>query len=286
MKILVIGSNGQLGKDVVIHCKKADHEVVETDFPSIDIASTQSVNNIVLGCAPEAIINCAAFTAVDNCENQSDIAYAVNAIGPENIANSADNVGAKLIHISTDYVFDGNSNTSYVETDETHPLTIYGKSKLDGETRIAKVMERYQIYRIAWLYGRFGNNFVKTIINYAPKKIQNHEPFKVVHDQFGTPTSTVEVCRQIITMLDKELFGVFHATCEGFCTWYDFTCEIVKLYNLDVEVLPCTTDEFPRPAPRPHFSVLENARLKNYNINVMTDWKNAFYKFYKSDKTK
>jgi dTDP-4-dehydrorhamnose reductase len=285
MKVLVVGCNGQLGHDMVTGLRTTGYEVVETDYPDIDITKFQNTFDIVHSCKPEVIINCAAFTAVDNCETQSETAFAINATGSENLAKCAESTDARLIHFSTDYVFDGKAQKPYIESDETLPMTTYGKSKLEGEKAIASTMERYQIFRIAWLYGIHGNNFVKTIINTAPKKIQNKEPFKVVHDQYGTPTSTIEVCRQVLEVMNKDLYGIFHSTCEGSCTWYDFTREIVKTYNLPVDVLPCTTDEYPRPAPRPRYSVLENAYLKTNSCNVMKDWQTAFNDFWKSYKS-
>ncbi|HEX2958520.1 MAG TPA: dTDP-4-dehydrorhamnose reductase [Chitinispirillaceae bacterium] len=284
MNILVIGSGGQLGKDMVIHLKKNNFNVAEADFPAIDISNIDSTSNVIRQARPDAVINCAAFTAVDDCESKQEAAFAVNATGPHNIAKCCNDIGAKCIHISTDYVFDGQKRFPYIESDMTNPATVYGKSKLEGEKLIAEETDRYQIYRIAWLYGLYGNNFVRTILKNAPKKVTSKESFRVVNDQIGTPTSTVEVCRQIIAMLNKDESGIFHCTCEGICSWYDFTCEIVKAYKLGVPVLPCSTDEYPRPAPRPAYSVLENQHLKALNLNIMKDWKTAFYDFYATDK--
>lgn len=284
MNILVIGSGGQLGKDMIIHLKKNNHNVIETDFPSIDISKIDSVSSVIRQTRPDTVINCAAFTAVDDCETKQETAFAINATGPQNIAKCCNDIGAKCIHISTDYVFDGKNDVPYIESDATNPATIYGKSKLEGEKLVTQATDNYQIYRIAWLYGLYGNNFVRTILKHAPKKAANNEAFRVVNDQIGTPTSTVEVCRQIISMIDKDESGIFHCTCEGLCSWYDFTCEIVKAYNLGVPVQPCTTDEYPRPAQRPAYSVLENQHLKALNLNIMKDWKSAFYDFHATDK--
>jgi dTDP-4-dehydrorhamnose reductase len=284
MNILVIGSGGQLGKDMVIHLKKNSYNVIETDFPEIDISKIDSVSGVIKQARPDTVINCAAFTSVDDCETKQETAFAINATGPQNIAKCCNDIGAKCIHISTDYVFDGKNNIPYIESDATNPATVYGKSKLEGEKLVVQATDNYQIYRIAWLYGLYGNNFVRTILKHAPKKAANNEAFRVVNDQIGTPTSTVEVCRQIIAMLGNDTSGIYHCTCEGLCSWYDFTCEIVKAYNLGVPVHPCTTDEYPRPAPRPAYSVLENQHLKALNLNIMKDWKSAFYDFHASDK--
>jgi dTDP-4-dehydrorhamnose reductase len=283
MKTLVIGSGGQLGKDMVIQLKKSGYQVSEIDYPLIDISNIDTVSLFFKQSTPNVVINCAAFTAVDDCETKKEAAFAVNALGPENIAQCCFDIGARCIHISTDYVFDGKKKDPYIESDETSPATVYGKSKLEGEKRVIAKTDNYQIYRIAWLYGLYGNNFVRTILKNASKKAANKESFRVVNDQIGTPTSTVEVCRQIIAMIDTEHTGIFHSTCEGFCSWYDFTVEIVRAYNLGVPVEPCTTAEYPRPAQRPAYSVLENQRLKAVNLNIMKDWKTAFYDFFKTD---
>jgi dTDP-4-dehydrorhamnose reductase len=161
---------------------------------------------------------------------------------------------------------------------------VYGKTKLEGERLVAAHCEKHLIFRIAWLYGIHGNNFVKAIRTNALKKSISGETMLVVNDQFGTPTYTMEVCRQILNTLNRELYGIFHCTCEGICTWYDFAVEIINAAGINVALKPCTTDEFPRPAPRPHYSVLENARLKQQGINIVSDWKTAFNKFLNQEK--
>lgn len=277
--LLIIGSNGQLGSDMVKLSNAAGYSVSGIDFPDIDITDPDITHKCILNYEPEYIINCAAYTAVDNCETHQKEAFAANAHGPENIAKSAKKTRATFIHISTDYVFDGKKSTPYVESDPASPLTIYGKSKLEGEQLIAGNCEKYQIYRIAWLYGINGNNFVKAIRNGARKKMAEKQPLTVVNDQFGTPTYTREVCRQILKMIGQPHYGIFHCTNEGICSWYDFACEIIRAANIDIDILPCTTEEYPRPAPRPHYSVLENDHLKKLNMNVMSDWKVAFKSF-------
>ncbi len=277
--ILIIGSNGQLGSDMVMLSKQAGFNVSEIDFPQIDITDSSMTERCILGFKPDYIINCAAYTAVDDCETHREKAFAVNALGAQNIAISAKKTGAVMIHISTDYVFDGKKTSPYLEHDQTDPLTVYGKSKLEGERLIAHSCEKYQIFRIAWLYGIYGNNFVKTIRNIAQKKMQQKQPLTVVNDQFGTPTYTREVCTQVLKMITQPYYGIFHCTNEGYCSWYDFALEIIKAAAIDVELVPCTTEDFPRPAPRPHYSVLENANLKRLNMNIMKDWKEAFKSF-------
>jgi dTDP-4-dehydrorhamnose reductase len=282
--ILVIGSNGQLGTDMVQLAAQQKIICTGLDFPQIDITNQECVAAVMATVKPDIVINCAAFTAVDDCETKPRDAYKVNADGPAVLAAATHNCGALLVHISTDYVFDGTKKTPYLETDTPSPLTVYGKSKLEGEIKIAQNTDRFQIYRIAWLYGIYGNNFVKTIRNVAAKKAASGETLKVVNDQFGTPTHTVDVCRQIFSTMQKELFGIFHCTSQGACSWYDFAREIIDSYGIKADLKPCTTEEYPRPAPRPMFSVLENARLKSAGEDNMPDWKEAFHAFLKREK--
>lgn len=282
--LLVVGSNGQLGTDMMRLAATRVKNCTGVDFPQIDITKRESVSSVISSCKPDFIINCAAFTAVDDCETKGDIAQKVNGDGPGILAQEADKSNAKLIHISTDYVFDGNGTKPYIESDPTCPNTIYGKTKLDGELQIAKNTDRYQIYRIAWLYGLFGNNFVRAIRNKAEKLQGSGEVVKVVNDQSGTPTWTVDVCNQILSSMELDLNGIFHCTSEGFCTWFDFAKTIVESYGINTPVVPCTTEEFPRLAPRPKYSVLENARLKAANCNIMPHWTESFKSFLLQEK--
>ncbi|NLD99290.1 MAG: sugar nucleotide-binding protein, partial [Fibrobacter sp.] len=208
----------------------------------------------------------------------------LNADGPRILAVAAQSIGATLVHISTDYVFDGEKNTPYLETDTPDPKTAYGRTKLAGERLVAEHCQKHLIFRIAWLYGIYGNNFVRAIRTNALKKSQSGEPMLVVNDQFGTPTYTIEVCKQILNTIGRDLYGIFHCTCEGSCSWYDFAVEIIEAAGINVTLKPCTTDEFPRPAPRPHYSILENAKLKANGINIISDWKVAFKKFLEQEK--
>jgi dTDP-4-dehydrorhamnose reductase len=284
MKLLIIGSAGQLGGDFVKIAEQRRHTVVPVDYPQIDIRDKSSVESAINGSAPDAVINCAAFTAVDDCETNREAAFALNADACENLALAAKASSSLLIHISTDYVFDGAASSPYTEESATDPQTVYGQSKLRGEEIIADLYGGgSMIFRIAWLYGAGGANFVKTIRRIASSGRQENKPLKVVNDQFGTPTWTVSVCRQILSVIDSPERGVFHSTCEGACAWFDFAKEIVTAYGIDADVLPCTTEEFPRKAPRPRYSVLENARLKAMNANIMPDWREAFHEFLSTE---
>jgi len=285
VKLLIIGSNGQLGTDFVKIAEQQRHTVIPIDYPQIDIRDKSSAESIINGSAPDAVINCAAFTAVDDCETNSEAAFALNANACENLALAAKARKSLLVHISTDYVFDGAASSPYTEDCPANPQTVYGKSKLRGEELITDLYGGgSMIFRIAWLYGASGANFVKTIRRVALSNQQERKPLKVVNDQFGTPTWTVSVCRQILYVIDKGERGIFHATCEGACTWFDFAKEIVTAYGINAEVLPCTTEEFPRKAPRPRYSVLENARLKAQNAHIMPDWREAFHEFLSTER--
>lgn len=286
MRVMIVGSNGQLGRDMEIICRNAGYDVLGIDVPQIDITDRKKTRLIIREAGPEIIINCAAYTAVDDCEQNRDLAFSVNRDGIANIACSAKEIKAPVVHISTDYVFDGLKSEPYVETDKTGPKSVYGMSKLAGEEMLCKTIEEHFIFRISWLYGWHGNNFVKTIRRIATQKQGTGEAIKVVNDQFGTPTYSVDVCRQILYIISKEQFGLYHCTSEGECSWYEFACHILKKCNIDSDILPCTTAEFPRPAPRPPYSVLENQRLKQIGMNIMDDWKMGFDAFLSEESAK
>ncbi|MCU0608944.1 MAG: dTDP-4-dehydrorhamnose reductase [Chitinispirillaceae bacterium] len=285
MRILVAGSNGMLGTDMTALARAAGHDVIGLDFPDIDITHSDSIRRHCDAIKPDAIINCAAYTAVDACETNEAIAYSVNTEGVGNLAQCAQEAGCTLVHISTDYVFDGTKRSPYIESDQTNPASIYGKSKLEGEKLVIKHCSRYFILRIAWLYGLHGNNFVRTIRTIAAKNSSGDKPLRVVSDQRGTPTYTVDVCRQTLRLLTTDHFGLYHATNEGSCSWYNFASAIVAAAGIPVRVEPCSTTEFPRPAPRPANSVLENAGLKKLGLNIMQEWSVAWQEFLKSEKT-
>jgi dTDP-4-dehydrorhamnose reductase len=283
-KILIIGANGQLGKDLVLHFRNLGMEVLAADLPALDITDPAQTDSFVRQCVPELIINPAAFTAVDACEEKPELAFKVNRDGAGNVARAAAAVGARLVHFSTDYVFDGTKGAPYVESDPPNPVSVYGKSKYAGEQEVAGALPRHYIVRIAWLYGMYGNNFVKTIRKVAEKNSESGAPLKVVNDQFGSPTYTREVCRQVARLVETGDFGLYHATNEGVCSWFEFAETIVKRWTPNLAVHPCSTEQFPRPAPRPAFGVLENDRLKQSKINLMADWREAFESFTRDER--
>ncbi|MDG5815740.1 dTDP-4-dehydrorhamnose reductase [Chitinispirillales bacterium ANBcel5] len=285
MKLLIIGSSGQLGSDFYIYAKRNGYSVDALDFPQVDIRIYDDLKKKIHQSSPDVILNCAAFTAVDACETEIKSAYDLNKTGPENIARCAQYVGATLVHFSTDYVFSGNKERPYVEEDQPDPLTVYGKSKLAGEIAVRRTWDKSIVVRIAWLYGSNGTNFVKSIRSKAKEMSLRGDEMKVVSDQVGTPTWTLDVVKQVILLLSKKECGVFHCTSQGMCTWYDFACQIIEAASLPVRLRPCETSEFPRPARRPQFSVLENKRLKSLDIDIMPEWTQSFKKYVEYEKS-
>ncbi len=284
-KVLIVGCNGQLGKDMVAMAVAQGYAVRGVDYPDIDIADFRGASAIIAEQVPAVIINCSAYTAVDACETQRNEAYAVNSRGVENIAKCAGDFGALVVHFSTDYVFDGNGNTPYCESDAVNPQSEYGKSKLEGELRLAEILPDHIILRVAWLYGIHGRHFIKKIKERAFAVRGTGEPLKVVTDEIGTPTYTVDVCRQTLSLLTKGHRGLFHCTNEGFCSRFEFAREILRAYNLDVPLIPCTSSDYKLPAPRPAYSVLENKRLKALGMNLMRDWKVAFAEYVEEERS-
>lgn len=270
-KILVTGCNGQLGREINrIYADSSEYEIFNTDVfrpevTELDITSVDRVLELVRQVRPYAIINCAAHTGVDACETDRENAYRINAVGPRNLSIAATEVGAKLIHISTDYVFEGNGTKPYIEFDTPNPQGMYGATKLAGEQFVQQFAKDYFIIRTAWLYGD-GKNFVKTMLRLS----ETNSEVRVVGDQFGTPTSTVELAKAISVLLPTENYGLFHGTCEGACSWADFASEIFRLAGKDTKVNYITTAEYPAPAVRPAYSVLEN-----YMFRLTTDFRFA-----------
>lgn len=274
-KIIVTGCNGQLGRAVnKVYENSTEYELVNTDVGELDITSVEAVLSFVEEVKPYAIINCAAHTAVDKCEVDVDNAYKINAIGPRNLAIAASRFGAKLMHVSTDYVFAGDGDKPYTEFDSVNPKSMYGATKLAGENFVKAFAKDYYIIRTAWLYGD-GKNFVKTMLALSEKNSE----VNVVCDQYGSPTSAMELAKAIAYLLPTDNYGVFHGTCEGMCSWADFTSEIFKLAGKDTKVNYITSDEyakmFPNAARRPAYSVLDNYMLKLTTDFMFADWKAA-----------
>ncbi len=288
MKILITGSKGQLGKEVFRQLSdQKEHTLFLCDFAELDITDMKAVQAYIDETQPEVIINCAAYTAVDQCEEETEYAYAVNAIGARNLAIVSEKIGAKLVHISTDYVFDGNGVNSnrtgkirpYNEFDTPNPMTVYGASKLAGENFVKEFSSKYFIIRTAWLYGD-GENFVKTVLELSEELSE----LKVVDDQYGSPTSTYELTKGILSLLCTENYGLYHGTCEGQCSWYEFAKEIFRLKGIKVTVKPCTSEEYPGLARRPHWSVIENMMMGLNGGHKFAHWKKAIEAFIINEK--
>lgn len=280
MKLLITGGKGMLARTLAEEFR-GEHEIVVADLPETDITSESCINAAVERAAPDAVVHCAAMTAVDRCETERELAYRVNALGSANVAAACNRRGVRLIAISTDYVFGGESGP-YCEFDEpTGGATIYGRSKFAGEKAIRTLCPNHAIVRISWLYGAGGPSFVHSMMALADG---SREYLKVVADQRGNPTSALAVARELRAIIARPLLcGTFHATCEGEATWADFAREIFRLAGKKQRVVDCTTDEFPRPAPRPHDSRLDKMGLRLAGLPPMPDWHDALAEFMKSE---
>ncbi|OPJ65090.1 dTDP-4-dehydrorhamnose reductase [Clostridium oryzae] len=276
MKVLITGANGQLGREMTKVCSNLSYDMLLTGSKDLDIRDIDATYKIVKDFRPELVINCAAHTAVDKCEEDVDNAYRINAIGAKNLSQASYAVGAELVHLSTDYVFDGEKDRPLTEFDDTNPQTVYGKSKLAGEKMAAEFNPKHYILRTAWLYGD-GKNFVKTMLNLAA----GDNEIKVVTDQFGCPTSTASVAKLIIKLINEKNYGLFHAASKGKCSWNDFAKEIFRLKEINKTVNPCTSEEFVRPAKRPQYSVLRNYMLELTTGDIMPTWQRDIYEYLK-----
>ena len=279
MKIVITGAKGQLGSELINQLKEnVIYDIIPTDREKLNIIDIENVHEFILSNKPDVVINCAAHTAVDLCETDIENAYKINAIGPRNLAIVCEKIGAKFVQVSTDYVFDGTGKRPYKEDDETCPNSIYGASKLMGEQFTKEFCSKYFIVRTAWLYGR-GNNFVRTMIKLA----ENNRELNVVNDQFGSPTSTVDLAKVIINLINTEHYGTYHGTCEGQCSWYDFAKKIFEINNIDIKVNPVTSEEFKRSAPRPKYSVLDNFMLNLIDLNSFRNWEESLKEYLDSE---
>ena len=279
-KVIVTGADGQLGRAINLqYAGSGEYELINTDVGDLDITDIDKVMKFVREIRPYAIINCAAYTAVNACEKEEDLAFRINAIGPRNLSIAATETGAKLMHVSTDYVFDGNGTRPYVETDPTGPQGAYGRTKLAGENFVREFGDRHYIVRTAWLYGD-GKNFVKTMLRLA----ETHDQVRVVMDQVGSPTSADELARAIAYLLPTENYGLFHGTCEGDCSWAQFTEEIFRLAGKNTKVEAITSEEYGAAAKRPAYSILENYMFKMTTDFMFADWHDAIAEYIRKNR--
>lgn len=277
-KIIVTGANGQLGRAVNLqYADSTEYELINTDVEELDITSIDKVMEFVRDVRPYAVINCAAYTAVDACEKEEDLAFRINALGARNLSIAAGETGAKLMHVSTDYVFDGKGSRPYRETDPTGPQGAYGRTKLAGENFVREFCSRHYIVRTAWLYGD-GKNFVKTMLRLS----ETNDKVRVVMDQVGSPTSAGELAKAIAYLLPTENYGLFHGTCEGDCSWAEFTKEIFRLAGKSTVVEAITSEEYGAAAKRPAYSILENYMLKMTTDFMFADWHDAIAEYIRN----
>jgi dTDP-4-dehydrorhamnose reductase len=275
MKVLITGAKGMLGRTLMEELK--GFELIPTDL-EVDITDLGQVVSAFALHRPDCVIHCAAMTAVDKCETEKELALRINALGSENVARACAAKHARLIAISTDYVFDGYGPTPYSESDLANGgRTVYGQSKFAGEEAVRAYAPNHIVSRVAWLYGKGGPSFVHAMLSLAQKGLPE---LKVVNDQHGNPTSAIAVAHHLQLLLERpDLKGTFHLTCEGEATWYDFACEIFRLKGIAQKVVPCTTAEFPRPAPRPPNSRLDKQALRLTGLPPMPYWKDALAEF-------
>jgi dTDP-4-dehydrorhamnose reductase len=289
MKVFVTGVKGQLGYDVVNELKKRNHEAIGVDIEEMDITDAASVNKVIREAAPDAVIHCAAWTAVDAAEDEENLekVHLVNGVGTENIAAVCKDLGIKMMYISTDYVFDGQGETPWTpDCKDYKPLNVYGRTKLEGELAVSSALTKYFIVRIAWVFGKNGKNFIRTMLNVG----KNHKELRVVNDQIGTPTYTYDLARLLVDMIETEKYGYYHATNEGgYISWYDFTEEIFRQAALmghseygDITVTPVTTKEYGlSKAARPFNSRLDKSKLTENGFTPLPDWKDALNRYLK-----
>ncbi|MBQ8795984.1 MAG: dTDP-4-dehydrorhamnose reductase [Clostridia bacterium] len=290
MKLFVTGVGGQLGFDVIKEAQSRGYDCVGSDilesvhigadYIQADITKKEAVSQALSQVRPDVVVHCAAWTAVDAAEDEEnkEKVYAINVLGTENIAESCKEAGAKMIYLSTDYVFDGQGEEPWqADCKDFAPLSVYGKSKLEGELKVSSILEKYFIVRIAWVFGLNGNNFVKTMLNVG----RRFDSLRVVKDQIGTPTYTADLARLLVDMAESEKYGFYHATNEGgFISWYDFTCEIFRQAGISAKVTPVTTEEYGlSKAARPFNSRLDKSKLKEKGFEPLPHWQDALSRY-------
>lgn len=275
MRVFVTGVRGQLGHDVVKELEKRGIEAVGVDIQEMDITDEASVSRVIRGESPDAVIHCAAYTAVDAAEENEDLCRRVNADGPRYIAKVCRDLDIKMIYISTDYVFSGQGDKPWEPEDEKAPQSVYGRTKYEGELAVQELLEKYFIVRIAWVFGVNGRNFVKTML----KLSENHDVITVVNDQFGSPTYTYDLARLLVDMVLTDKYGVYHATNEGICSWYDFARAIFEEAGISMTVKPVSTAEYGAKASRPANSRMSKDKLEENGFERLPDWRDALKRY-------
>ena len=276
MRVLVTGVKGQLGYDVMNELAGRGHEGIGVDIQEMDITDAASVEKVITEAAPDAVIHCAAYTAVDAAEDNVDLCRRVNAGGTENIARVCKALNCKMMYISTDYVFNGQGTRPWEPDDKREPLNVYGQTKYEGELAV-ETLEKFFLVRIAWVFGVNGKNFIKTMLNLG--KTRDH--LTVVADQIGSPTYTYDLARLLVDMIETVKYGRYHATNEGLCSWYEFACEIFKQAGMNVTVSPVTSDQYPAKAKRPMNSRMDKSKLDEMGFKRLPSWQDALGRYLK-----
>lgn len=279
MRVLITGAKGQLGSDLVKELTKRGIEAVGIDIDELDITNEKDCIEVISKLNKEkkldACIHCAAYTAVDRAEDEPELAEKINAKGTEYIAKVCADLDIKLMYISTDYIFDGQGERPWQPEDKAAPLNVYGKTKYDGEVAVEKFCKRYFIVRISWVFGKGGNNFIKTMLRLGKER----DELKVVNDQIGSPTYTADLAVLLSDMIVTDKYGKYHATNEGLCSWYEFACEIFKQAKLDVKVIPVDSTQFPVKAKRPYNSRMDKSKLDENGFKHLPKWQEALGRY-------
>ena len=275
MKILVTGVKGQLGYDVVQEGEGRGLEMFGTDVDNMDITDAGQVKRVIEECKPDAVIHCAAYTAVDAAEDNQELCRKINVDGTRNIAEVCKDMGIPIMYFSTDYIFDGQGENFWKEDDPKKPLNVYGQTKYEGELNVQELIEKYFILRISWVFGVNGNNFIKTMLRVGKERGE----VSVVDDQIGSPTYTYDLAKLCVDMIQTQEYGTYHATNEGICSWYEFACEIFKQAGLDVKVNPLTTAEYPAKAARPFNSRMSKDKLINAGFKMLPSWQDGLKRY-------
>lgn len=277
MKILVTGVRGQLGYDVVQEGESRGLDMFGTDVDNMDITDAGQVKQVIEAYKPDAVIHCAAYTAVDAAEDNQELCRKINVDGTRNIAEVCKDMDIPMMYFSTDYIFDGQGENFWKEDDPKNPLNVYGQTKYEGELAVQELIDKHFILRISWVFGVNGNNFIKTMLRVGPQRGE----VGVVADQIGSPTYTYDLAKLVIDMIQTDKYGAYHVTNEGICSWYEFACEIFKQAGLDVKVNPLTTAEYPAKAARPSNSRMSKDKLINAGFEMLPDWQDALNRYLK-----
>jgi dTDP-4-dehydrorhamnose reductase len=276
MKILVTGVKGQLGYDIVKECEKRNIDAIGVDIDEMDITNNAQVEEVIKGAQVDAVIHCAAWTAVDKAEDEIEICRKVNKDGPENIAKVCQELDIPMMYFSTDYVFDGTGEKPWMEYGKREPLNVYGQTKYEGELAVEK-LDKHFILRISWVFGVNGNNFIKTMLRLGKER----GAVSVVNDQVGSPTYTYDLAKLCVDMIQTDKYGTYHATNQGYCSWYEFACEIFKQAGMDVQVTPVDSSMFPAKATRPKNSRMNQTELDKNGFKRLPNWQDALERYLK-----